>query len=164
MRWLEKEARGKQVFFLIAVCLIVKYIYTYAVLILFHFTHVELPPPSRDKIELTWHTPFWLLLFVVIEEIAFRLFPLIITIELNWSLSRILLVAVAISVIFGVLHGGALYIFVQGVFGFVYSLMFLKCGGLNGRYFKALATTTTTHFLWNGTLATLAYASGLTSF
>jgi len=164
MRWLEREARGKWVYFYIFICLTFTFVYTYSFFALIHFFNVHTHHPDREGIELVWYTPFLLFVCALIEEIVFRFLPLHIVIDRKWSLSKILLVAAVMSVVFGIAHGGIFFILIQGVFGFVCSIMFLKCGGLEKRYFKAVAVTTTVHFLWNGALATLAYVSGLTSF
>lgn len=163
MRWLEKEARGKYVFFYIIACLAIKCVYTYTVLLLLNLLHAVPTSPTRVPIPLVWYIPFWLFAMALMEEIMFRL-PLVLCVELKWSVNKTLLVAAALSALFGYAHGGFRFILFQGVFGFLYSILFLKCGGLERRYVKALLVSTTIHFLWNGTLAAIAYASGLTSF
>ena len=80
------------------------------------------------------------------------------------STAKVLVFAIIFSVIFGFLHGGIPNIFIQGVGGFMYSVLFLKCGGLQGNYTKAIATSTAVHFLFNMTLLAIAIISGGTSF
>ncbi len=57
--------------------------------------------------------------------------------------------AAGLSIIFGLLHGGLAHIPLQGVLGFILSLVFLKCGGLQCNFYKALAASSATHFLYN---------------
>lgn len=164
MRWLEREARGKWVFFYIFIFLAAKFVYAFAAFLLLQYFGVDIPPPSRGKVDIVWYTPFSLFISVLFEELAFRLFPLVIAIQSEWPTWGILLVAAVMSAIFGLLHGGIPYVFVQGVFGFAYSILFLKCGGLEKKYIKALSVTVAIHFLWNAILVSVAYANGAVSF
>ncbi|OGZ97663.1 MAG: hypothetical protein A2676_03635 [Candidatus Sungbacteria bacterium RIFCSPHIGHO2_01_FULL_51_22] len=68
-----------------------------------------------------------------------------------------------LSAIFGAAHGNIINIFIQGVSGFMSLLLFLKCGGWQGRYVKALLTTGITHTLFNGVLTLIAITGGATS-
>lgn len=41
-----------------------------------------------------------------------------------------LLISIPVSIFFGYIHGGWDHIFVQGVIGFIFSIVFIKCGGV----------------------------------
>ncbi len=69
---------------------------------------------------------FELVFGVAAEEILFRIVPLAIALHL-WR-TRILTVITLLisSIIFGVLHGGVINIFIQGIGGLMYGIFFIK--------------------------------------
>ncbi len=85
---------------------------------------------------------------VFFEEVIFRL-PLAFGINAHWPFYGILIFAAVLSTIFGFVHGGIKHIFVQGVGGIPYYILFLKCGGLEMHYNDAITVTTLTHFLFD---------------
>ena len=91
-----------------------------------------------------------------IEKIASRWFPEFIYQFLTDKLIQIILVsALLASIIFGWVHGGFIFIFIQGIIGFIWSLLFIKCGGYRGGfsgYRKALLTTFVSHFTYNAVI------------
>jgi membrane-anchored protein YejM (alkaline phosphatase superfamily) len=92
---------------------------------------------------------------VFFEEIIFRT-PLLIVIWLQkWlgrSLAVVLITSVVLSVLFGLVHGSIANIFTQGVGGLIWSVLFLKSGGMQGKFFKPIATATAAHFIWDAML------------
>lgn len=85
-----------------------------------------------------------------IEEVLFRL-PL----SIPWYFGQPLLslpFAVFLSGFFGWVHGDLSNIAVQGLGGLVMSIVFLKCGGLQGKIIKPLLASTSTHALFNAHL------------
>lgn len=92
-----------------------------------------------EVIGLIIFTPIW-------EEVVFRYMPLIIVIMLCGVSKKVLYCALIVSILFGFLHGGYAHIFVQGVVGILFSIVFLKCGGLQKKYIKAVSASTLTHF------------------
>jgi hypothetical protein len=62
--------------------------------------------------------------------------------------------------ILGYLHGGWPNIVLQGFAGLVYSVIFLKFGGLEKHFVKGLLASSFAHFLHNLTLALLLLACG----
>ena len=82
------------------------------------------------------------------EEMCYRFFPLVLAIEKWGNSNKILTVAVIVSIFFGLDHSSyplLSKIFIQGVFGLILSITFIKCGGINKKYFKAFILTTVMH-------------------
>src|SRR3989344_6876434 len=164
MRWLKEEARGAALFGLIIGTLLLALAYALAALPVLALLKFDLPPLSRERIPIfTFSFPFFLFTVAAVEEIVFR-FPLAIAIYFELSLKRVLIVALVLSALFGIAHGGIHNIFIQGVSGFIYSILFLKAGGLQKNYTKALTVTTTMHFLYNMTLVGIVIVKGWTLF
>ena len=163
MRWLEKEARGRQVPLCIIGFFDLKLAYVFLALGIAYFLNFDVPPVNREPIPIfTFSFPIILLLGVFAEEVIFRL-PLAIAVELGWSITKILAVAAILSIIFGLAHGSIYHVFFQGVGGLIYSVLFLKCGGFQGNYPKAIITTIILHFLYNAVVVLSVIANGATS-
>ena len=97
------------------------------------------------------------------EELLFRLIPLAgAVIIFGRRPVPVLAVSVISSAVFGLLHGNFVNIFVQGTNGFLLSLLFLKCGGFNGKSLKGFATSSLGHFLFNGFIAISLIVSTIT--
>ncbi len=163
MSWLSREIRGKQVYLYIVGCVILHLVHCFSVLEIADLLRIKIPPigDGTTKI-LTPVFPFYLAFCVCAEEFLFRL-PLAIPIAKGWKITWVLASALVLSVIFGAIHGGITHIFIQGVGGFMYSILFLKCGGLQQRYRQALAVTTATHFLFDVVTIGIEVARGATS-
>lgn len=89
------------------------------------------------------------------EEILFRCLPLMGAVSLWGESWRVLLVAAASSVVFGLLHGGPAHLPLQGISSFVYCLLFLKCGGFQGNYLQATASVSAAHYVFDVILLTV---------
>ena len=79
------------------------------------------------------------------EDVLFRLLPIALIRKRTDSRLWLILTIVASSLVFGYLHDSFFNIAVQGGAGLLFSLLFLKCGGMQGRYLKALAYTSIVH-------------------
>ena len=90
-----------------------------------------------------------LLLIPLEEEFLFRALPLWLAVRLlrPWALVPIVLIT---SVVFGFGHEGAIGILFQGVGGITFSLVFLKCGGMRGAFWKPFITAVLLHVAVNG--------------
>lgn len=84
------------------------------------------------------------------EEVFFRLIPLWLLIKAKVSELQALCVIVLVSVIFGLLHGGAAFILIQGVGGLVFFAVMIKCAGPTLR--RGFAYAWTVHAAFNLTL------------
>jgi len=72
-----------------------------------------------------------------IEELLFRFVPLGLAVKFFGRSPLVILTAILFSVLFGLCHGGFRHIFLQGVTGFVLSIVFLKCGGFQKKLLRA---------------------------
>lgn len=112
--------------------------------------------PLRDEttiLSMLQKTPlvflfFFLPLSAAFEETLFRL-PLALFIQMNIPPMYLLVVAALLSVIFGYAHGGWWQVPLQGVGGFIFCLVFLKCGGLEEKFGKAFFSSSCAHLLLN---------------
>lgn len=90
----------------------------------------------------------------LLEEICWRL-PLVLMVKWTGRNAKaVLLFAVALSVGFGSGHsylsGSELIaITIQGTLGFIWCLLFLKAGGMQGKILKPLLVTTLVHTCYN---------------
>ncbi|MBI5046037.1 MAG: CPBP family intramembrane metalloprotease [Candidatus Niyogibacteria bacterium] len=154
--WLEEEAYGKNVFFIMVAAVVFCLSWSATALFLIRCVSAGAALASIvNVLRLDLYSPFILFALAFFEELLFRL-PLALFVRVGWSLNRVLIIAIAISMYFGFSHGGVSHIFVQGVDGFIFSMVFLKCGGWQKHYAKALLASSTTHFMYNGVLMCLA--------
>lgn len=162
MRWLTERTTDRQKFkhVILFTFFILLYLNVARAILIFLAIHTSLPVETAGLYTAGNLAAFSLLNLVFtlgsafLEERIFRL-PLAIFIGKNIDLENILVIAVLLSVLFGLAHVNGTVagqrIFVQGVSGFILSVLFLKCG-MQGDYGKALMATTFTHFLYNVSL------------
>lgn len=165
MKWLETEAMGWKIFFLICATMALNVAYQltlWATIQYFDIGVFETIPKSEPTIQiLTWYFPFVILFLALNEELIFRLAPTWFSIEkLGVSNRSVLLISFVSAILFALAHGHYLMIFIHGVASVLYSLLYLKCGGFQGHYGKALAVTTITHALYNGVVAIIILSNG----
>ena len=163
MNWLKKEAQGKGV----CNCILLWLCFNlgYSVLVCTTFILLKMPPIEFPGGKITIDAKLFLALpiVVLIEEVLFR-GPLICVAKIRCSLKNTLIAAAILSMIFGLVHGLWICIFIQGVAGFGLSLLFLKCGGLQGRYIKAITATTTAHVAFDAILLLICMQHGMKEF
>lgn len=154
MLWIKKEACGRDYFISMAGALWLCLVYNSLAIMVMHFFHVDMHLAGKPEIHFSLTPSFLgrLLRIAFIEELLFR-FPLLALTDERWSTTKILICASVSSASFGFFHGGVYHIFLQGVSGFIFCILFLKCGGFRGIQWKgavkALTATTTVHFLYN---------------
>lgn len=150
--WLDIQANDLLSIIIIAtLTLIVKISYTIALLLTLQAININMPEYEPIGFSLL-NTGTWVIVALAVfsEEYIFRYFPLsIVTAVAKSNTHALLVTGVVSSVIFGWLHGGVLNILMQGMGGFFYCILYLKCGGLQDNHKKALATTSSVHFLFN---------------
>jgi hypothetical protein len=91
------------------------------------------------------------------EEVLLRFVPLTLVTRFWPMPAAVIVTSIFSSVVFGYLHGGAIYIWSQGLSGLIYCGVFLKCGGWSrgwNRPVKGLFFSTLAHFLHNALIAT----------
>lgn len=150
LNWLAKEARGKTYWFLVLSVPVIGIFYSVCIGLVFDLFDIYIPPVPAIRL----NAEIWIFLlimfaFIPLEEILFR-GHLVLAVKKYGKSVKVLIVAVLLSVIFGWIHGGIIHIFIQGVNGFVWCLLFLKSGGFQQRYIKAFATTIAVHSMYNG--------------
>lgn len=165
--WLNQEVPLKKLWLYIlgalALSLISDIFWDKVLQALFSFGGLKLSgPPDRETVSiLSWWFPLMLILKAWEEEMLFRWLPLYLTVKADKPFQEKMLMAIVFSLIFGLVHGSVLSILFQGISGFIWSLLWFKCGGLQGHYIKATAVTTLTHALWNGGIAIVLLARGI---
>lgn len=158
--WISREARGKDVFLYVVGLLILSLIYILGAPQISRIIRFDLLVHGAGAAR-SFTSSFLVLLFftMVGEEAVFRL-PLIFLVQKRQSLQRVLLAGAVLSVVFGTLHGGFHHIFIQGVLGFAYCILFLKCGGFQGNYLKAFIVVAITHFVYDVLVFWIAVMQG----
>jgi hypothetical protein len=86
---------------------------------------------------------------IVMEEVLFRL-PLAFAVR-YLRFVGVLLSVLVLSIAFAWVHGNLSTgrLLLQGMGGIVLSVIFLKCGGLNGKVLKPLAVCVGYHITWD---------------
>lgn len=163
-KWLSIDIGAKKVCGVIILAIIVKLLFVLVGIWIIKYFNVYVPPTpiSREEIPLLRLSfLFWLLYVAILEEAMYHLLPLVFTMELLGGSKRAMIAVVVISsAIFGWVHGGFTHIFIQGVSGFILCLVFLKCGGLQRKYVKALTASAAVHFLFNGFICLARVVAG----
>lgn len=138
-------------------------IYSLLLLLVFHALKIGLPSPTAEPIQIfDPYFPVIIIIVIIAEEFLFRA-PLICLVASGLSVGYIIIGALLFSAVFGWYHGGVSNIFIQGVGGFIYCLLFLKCGGLQRKFWKAILSSTSAHMLFDGFLVGLIVLTGGTT-
>jgi membrane protease YdiL (CAAX protease family) len=151
MEWIKKEIKSKnKIFYAIYFCICTLFLINCLIPILFNIFNISFISNSQKilNIKNTIGYSFFILLWIQVfaEECVFRL-PL-------WffrknSILTIFIMAILLSSVFGYLHGDFKNILIQGMMGFVLSILFFKLGGIQKNYVNALFFTTLSHYLYN---------------
>ena len=169
--WLENNLRQevigvKNIFWFLLGCFVVESFYvgafSFFMWSFFPEVHGSLSSGEPFFYLLTWRFPFVLFFFALAEELLFRFLFLADAVKYDASLKIVIGLSIISSVLFGFVHGGAIKIPMQGVFGLVFCYVYLRCGGFQGRFVKATLCSTLSHFLWNGSIALIAISKGET--
>ncbi len=88
-----------------------------------------------------------------IEELTFRVFPILLAftvpIMLSHGILKVIIFLFISSIIFGKVHGGWQNLMLQGIGGLVYSFVFVSFLLYNGLMAEAFVICWATHYLWN---------------
>jgi len=92
--------------------------------------YIEMSPLEKrlDLNLATWLTVSIIVLSVFLEEFILRFIPLKITLRLTQNNKIIWSVVIAVSFLFGALHGSFYNLFIQGIIGIMFSAAFLRGG------------------------------------
>lgn len=149
--WLAREPKGKEhARFLLRVTI---GCFLYVVCVFFFFRTLFGGLPGGTQVESLLRRDLFAIVGILfiscaVEELFFR-WPLALFLEKSARPMFVLLAALLSSVIFGYAHGGWINIFIQGVFGFVLSLVFIKCGGNSKNFWKALGSSFAVHYAYD---------------
>ncbi len=124
------------------------YLHTFSWLWPGYFTHaVRTGTQLGEPVTISFY--LLLILYVISEEVIFRLLPISIALEESGADSAVWTTAVISSIIFGWAHGNIYHVLIQGVGGFISCWFFLYTGGWNRRYLKATTASVCLHLFFN---------------
>lgn len=109
-----------------------------------------------------WFIPV-LFLIATVEEAIFRIIPLTIALRESQRKSVHLTVVLLSAIVFGFIHGGPIHIFIQGIGGFLYAVIFLKYAQQE-RYGEASLVVISMHVAFNAIMGLILLLSGETMF
>ena len=153
---LNREAKGFSVLGWAVLCLVLQKIYVPLFTYLISF-FVEISSHNNETFRKIFELPLPLLFCTLVpmaffEEIIYR-FPISWIVKTSDKrLSSVIFASVILSLVFGLAHGHFLNILIQGVCGFMWSILYLKCGGFEGKILKPLIVTTLVHATYNFSL------------
>jgi hypothetical protein len=157
--WIKKEPKGLDWIWFMFLFLIVHFIAAIAGLWILNRIGLDLPKQDFGMSLLSFTA--MLPLVVLTEEICFRL-PLMVPLQAKKHKGILtLVVAIGLSAIFGYLHGNIYNCFIQGVGGLIFCLTYVKCGGWNGRFTKALFSSYSLHLTFDLIIVAILLARGV---
>ena len=152
--WLEDEVYGWRVFRLVIGFVLCSFVWAeisfWFIFTLFQFQGSKYVPTVSI---LVWYFPLMLLGKAFLEELIFRLPVSFLIRDIGYLDQRVFSFVLVWQIVFGLMHGGFLNIFVQGVLGLMLVAVYLKCGGAKGKTLKPLLVATFAHALYNGLIA-----------
>ena len=113
---------------------------------------------------LSWNFPLELVGVAIIEELLFRIIPLIVLIRYVNNRFIIIVSVLVLSASFALIHGGWEKIFLQGVGGVVYSILFIKYSAGGTKFLQASLVVILVHIIFNAVTTLLAVSAGATTF
>jgi len=113
---------------------------------------------------LAWSFIPFLILISLFEELFFRILPLGVVMRVTNRRGIYLATALISAVVFGYIHGGVAHIFVQGLGGFIYGVLFIKYADNGRRLFTASILVVALHSMFNGLIALILLLAGETVF
>jgi len=150
-KWFRDGVNWSQVSQAVLIAQTIYLIYLIGILGLFKIFNISIPIVGGAELIPTDVTEFFVFIVVaaIIEEFLFRFLPLAIMLVLNTPIKTVLIVSMVVSVLFGINHASVIQVFIQGVSGFVLSLLFLKVSGTNKpNYRKAYFAVFLNHFIF----------------
>lgn len=150
--WLRREASVFSSIVWAILCLVLQKIYVFIFFYLISFA--EIPVGENEVIRGIFELPlpslfFMLVQFAFFEEVIFRLPISWIVKTSDKKLSGVIFASAVFSLLFGLAHSYVFSVFLQGVLGFLFCILYLKCGGFEGKILKPLIVTTLTHATYN---------------
>lgn len=131
--WLEREWTGWKLIFGPLLCLLISLAYLKLIMIsgISYFQTPGSPTPPSLTLGILIGLVFYYILSALWEELFFRV-PLVFIFTVCHNNPKIFIAFIVIfSAIFGLCHGNIYNIVLQGFHGLIFSLVFIKTGGLN---------------------------------
>lgn len=150
MTWINREAKSYYLWIFLFGVVFLRWGYSYTLLKVVGYQ------PDSSSVKGIGSMGVLLLGYALKEEMYYRL-PLVICSYRSNSLLFVGAVVLFSSFIFGWIHGGISNVPLQGLGGILYSIVFLKCGGLQGSPFKALVSSTLCHTYYNFSLKVIPF-------
>lgn len=151
MIWINREVKSFWLWIFLLAVILLRLGYAFFLLRI-----VEYQPDSSGTVNIKSETLITIIEYAFREELRYRL-PLLLCIVQSYSWWLVGGAVLISSCIFGSIHGDITNIPLQGVAGLLYSIVFLKCGGLQGRPYKALFSSTFCHSGYNFSLTLVSF-------
>jgi membrane protease YdiL (CAAX protease family) len=143
------------------VILLLDFFLTFVVLGIFSLIEVPLSEPEPFEIVIFSWSFFAFILYVsASEELLFRILPLLLTMKLTRRREVLVIVMVISAAFFGYVHGGVSHIFLQGIGGFLYSVLFIKYSRRGKNPIEGSLVVITIHSLFNIAISSLLLLGG----
>jgi len=160
IRWLKREARGRNFWCYTILFALANFIYVLLFFLVLVLIGIDVMPREYSPIFLLriiryWYKFLpWMFYAIIREEFIFRLLPLGLGLRLARVLKKdplflLIFLSISFSAVFGLGHGRYTNILIQGMVGLSWCVLFLKCGGFQGKYLKAFSATLLSHLLYN---------------
>lgn len=153
--WLEREIVTRNLPYFITLAILCAWITTIFGQMFLSLWDVQLSNGNVSDIRQMssfWAFTNFMIPVVMMEELIYRA-PLVLV--AHFSRPLIIPSILVSSVLFGWAHGDWTNIFVQGVDGIIFSVVFLKCGGMRNNLPKGLLSATIAHILFDMSVWTL---------
>ncbi len=151
--WLSVEPVFEEKIFSASVVLVIKFVFAITFFMAINFLGVNLGQPESITWRLTASTFPVILLVTLVENFLFRSLPVYfinLFTKRTWNTSVVyVVVGIISSIILGLMSGTIYGFFLQGMGGFILFMLFVKCGGYNGKKLTPLVITTFVHSLFN---------------
>jgi len=166
-KWLDVEPTWKQVLIWIPLSALGLFVYnTWMIWFVLSFDLMALPP-VQSVVQMpivSWSFLPTLFMLAFIEEFIFRFLPAVFFLDRRSSYFDIVFYIVVTSWAFGMVHGGKMHLIFQGAGGLLFSIVYLKYGGIREKHFYGLFASTATHTFFNATIALLLLCNGMDTF
>ncbi|MDB5194001.1 MAG: phosphatase family protein [Parcubacteria group bacterium] len=152
--WLRIKPTGYGVIRLLVLTFGLDYLYTYSAATFLSRCGMKFKSNGLALVDLWFESRIdfcgTLVWYATLEEFKYRLLPIGILVGFHAS-PRVLMTGIIVSSMwFGLIHGKPSHLLIQGIGGLLYSIVFLKCGGVEGRIFFPFACVCALHYAWNG--------------
>ena len=164
-RWSLKQISGWKLFGFGILITILDIIFSIVVtLVMINVFNIEPPDTVVMRIPMmAWYAIPLVLMIIAIEELIFRFIPLTLAVSFWGHSTKVLIIAILSSILFGLWHGSYHYVFIQGAGGFLYCIMFLKSGGFEKRFIRAGMVCLSLHTAFNAVVIILSFMTGNTT-